>query len=108
MRKTVSRKKLLSTLANLPPCLFGMEACSGAHCWTREIRKLGHDVRIMVPKFVIPYRTGRKNHNNDAAAICEAVTRPEMRVVPVTRLNNKPYCRCVSFSVRAGFANVPA
>jgi len=83
LRKTVSRKKLLLTLANLPPCLIGMEACSGAHYWAREIRKLGHDPRIMAPKFVIPYRKGGKNDNNDAAAICEAVTRPDMRFVPV-------------------------
>lgn len=83
LRKTVSRKKLLNTLANVPPCLIGMEACSGAHYWAREIRKLGHDVRIMAPKFVIPYRKGGKNDNNDAAAICEAMTRPDMRFVPV-------------------------
>lgn len=83
LRKTVSRKKLLNTLANVPPCLIGMEACSGAHYWARELGKLCHDVRIMAPKFVIPYRKGGKNDNNDAAAICEAVTRPDMRFVPV-------------------------
>lgn len=83
LRKTVSRKKLLNTLANVPPCLIGMEACSGAHYWARELSKLGHDVRIMAPKFVIPYRKGGKNDNNDAEAICEALTRPNMRFVPV-------------------------
>jgi len=83
LRKTVSRKKLLDTLANVPPCLIGMEACSGAHYWARELGKLGHDVRIMAPKFVIPYRKGGKNDNNDAEAICEALTRPNMRFVPV-------------------------
>lgn len=83
LRKTVSRKKLLMTLATLPPCLIGLEACSGAHYWAREIRKLGHDVRIMAPKFVIPYRKGGKNDSNDAAAICEAVSRPDMRFVPI-------------------------
>jgi transposase len=83
LKKTVSRKKLLLTLANVPPCLVGMEACSGAHYWAREIGKLGHDVRIMASKFVIPYRKGGKNDNNDAAAICEAVTRPDMRFVPI-------------------------
>ena len=82
LKKTVSRNKLLLTLANVPPCLIGMEACSGSHYWAREIGKLGHDVRIMAPKFVIPYRKGGKNDNNDAAAICEAVTRPDMRFVP--------------------------
>jgi len=83
LKKTVTRSKLLLTLANVPPCLVGMEACSGAHYWAREIRKLGHEVRIMAPKFIIPYRKGGKNDNNDAAAICEAVTRPDMRFVPV-------------------------
>ena len=82
LKKTVSRNKLILTLANVPPCLIGMEACSGSHYWAREIGKLGHDVRIMAPKFVIPYRKGGKNDNNDAAAICEAVTRPDMRFVP--------------------------
>lgn len=82
LKKTVSRNKLILTLANVPPCLIGMEACSGSHYWAREISKLGHDVRIMAPKFVIPYRKGGKNDNNDAAAICEAVTRPDMRFVP--------------------------
>lgn len=83
LKKTVSRNKLLLTLANVPPCLIGMEACSSSHYWARELSKLGHDVRIMAPKFVIPYRKGGKNDNNDAAAICEAVTRPDMRFVPV-------------------------
>jgi len=83
LKKTVTRSKLLLTLANVPSCLVGMEACSGAHYWAREIRKLGHEVRIMAPKFIIPYRKGGKNDNNDAAAICEAVTRPDMRFVPV-------------------------
>lgn len=83
LRKTISRKKLLPTLTQLPPCLIGMEACSGAHYWAREIRQLGHTVRIIAPKFVIPYRKGGKNDNNDAAAICEAVARPDMRFVPI-------------------------
>jgi len=81
--KTVSRKKLLLALANIPPCLVGMEACSGAHYWSRELIKLGFEVRIMAPRFVQPYRKGGKNDNNDAAAIAEAVTRPTMRFVPV-------------------------
>ncbi len=67
----------------LPPCLIGIEACSGAHYWAREISKLGHEVRIMAPKFVIPYSKGGKNDNNDASAICEAACRPDMRFVPI-------------------------
>ena len=56
LRKTVKRNKLLEEIAKLPPCLIGMEACSGSHHWAREFTKLGHTVRIMAAKFVIPYR----------------------------------------------------
>lgn len=83
MRKTLSRKKLLPFIAQCPPCLIGMEACSGAHYWAREFEKLGHQVRIIAAKFVEPYRKGGKNDSNDAEAIAEAVVRPNMRYVPV-------------------------
>lgn len=82
-RKTLSRHKLLPFLASLPPCLIGMEACSGAHYWGRELLKLGHRVGLMASRFVAPYRKGGKNDGNDAEAICEAVGRPGMRFVPV-------------------------
>lgn len=82
-RKTLSRSRLLPFLAQQPPSLIGMEACSGAHYWGRELRKLGHRVGIMAPRFVIPYRKGGKNDGNDAEAVCEAVSRPAMRFVPV-------------------------
>ena len=82
-RKTVARTKLLAFLGSLPPCLIGMEACSGAHYWGRELVGLGHRVGIMAPKFVAAYRKGGKNDGNDAEAICEAVARPGMRLVPV-------------------------
>lgn len=83
LRKTVSRSRLLSLIAQLPPCLIGMEACSGAHYWAREFERLGHRVGIMAAKFVAPYRTGGKNDHNDAQAICEAVSRPSMRFVAI-------------------------
>ena len=60
-----------------------MEACQGAHYWAREMRKLGHDVRLISPQFVTPYRQSHKNDPNDAAAICEAVRRPHVRFVPI-------------------------
>jgi transposase len=82
-RKTLSRAKLMPFLAQQPPCLIGMEACSGAHHWARQLTALGHRVGIMAPKFVIPYRKGGKNDGNDADAICEAVARPGMRFVPI-------------------------
>ena len=83
LKKTLSRGKLLEFFANLPPCLAGMEACGGAHHWARQLRTLGHDARIIAPRFVIPYRKSGKNDGNDAEAICEAVSRPAMRFVPV-------------------------
>lgn len=83
LRKTVSRAKLLRTIAVLAPCLIGMEACSGSHEWARQFEKFGHTVRLIAPKFVSPYRKSGKNDGNDAEAICEAVSRPNMRFVPV-------------------------
>jgi transposase len=83
LRKTVRRGKLLEVFAQLPACVVGMEACSGAQHWARELRQLGHDPRIMAAEFVEPYRQGGKNDANDAAAICEAVGRPKMRFVPI-------------------------
>ncbi|MHB9117829.1 MAG: IS110 family RNA-guided transposase [Burkholderiales bacterium] len=86
VKPKVSRADLLPLIAQLPPCLIGMEACSGAHHWARLFRNHGHIVKLMAPKFVAPYRmTGKRGKNDaaDAAAICEAVTRPAMLFVPV-------------------------
>jgi transposase len=83
VRKQLARSKLLPFVAQLTPCRIGMEACQGAHYWAREMRKLGHDVRLISPQFVTPYRQSHKNDPNDAAAICEAVSRPHMRFVPI-------------------------
>ena len=85
-RPTVPRAKLLELVATLPPCLIGMEACSGAHHWARQFAPFGHTVRLMAPKFVAPYRQSGGRSKNDAAddaAICEAVTRPNMLFVPI-------------------------
>lgn len=86
VKPKVSREHLLPLIVQLPPCVIGMEACSGAHHWARQFRAHGHTVRLMAPKFVIPYRMSGKRGKNDAAdaaAICEAVTRPNMRFVPI-------------------------
>ena len=83
VRKSLSRAKVVEMLGNAPRCLVGLEACSGAHDLARQLIALGHDARIMAPKFVIPYRRNQKNDGNDAEAICEAVARPNMRFVPV-------------------------
>ena len=86
VKPRVARDKLLELIAKLPPCLIGMEACSGAHHWARLFAQHGHSVRLIAPKFVVPYRLSGKRGKNDAAdaaAICEAVTRPNMRFVPI-------------------------
>jgi transposase len=81
--KRLARPKVLPFVAQLPPCLIGMEASGGAHYWAREFTKLGHTVKLMPPQFVKPYVQSQKNDPNDAAGICEAVERPRMRSVPV-------------------------
>jgi transposase len=83
LRKTVRREQLMELVAGLPACLIGMEACGGAHEWARRFTGLGHEVKLMAAKFVLPYRKNGKNDTNDAEAICEAVGRPNMRFVPV-------------------------
>jgi len=80
IRKRVSRAKLLDYFGELPPCLVGIEACPSAHHWGRELQGLGHTVRLIPPSYVKAYL---KRSKNDAAAICEAVTRPSMRFVPI-------------------------
>ena len=82
-KRRLVRSRLLEFLSQLPRCLVGLEACSSAHYWAREIERLGHRVRLMSPRFVKPYRKSDKNDANDAEAICEAVTRASMRFVPI-------------------------
>ena len=81
IRKRVSRAKLVEFFAVLPPCLVGIEACPSAHYWSRRLGALGHRVRLLPPSYVKAYLKRSKNDANDAAAICEAVTRPSMRFV---------------------------
>lgn len=83
LRRKLRRSQVLAFFTGLKPCLVGMEACSGAHYWARELLELGHEVRIMPPAYVKPYVKRGKTDAVDAAAICEAVTRPTMRFVPV-------------------------
>jgi transposase len=83
LRKAVKRADLVKVLSTLPACLVGMEACGGAHYWARRLIEMGHTVKLMAPQFVKPYVKTNKNDARDAEAICEAVTRPNMRFVPV-------------------------
>ena len=82
-RKKLRRDQVLAFLSGQPPCLVAMEACPGAHHWGREIAKLGHEVRLMVPAYVKPFVKRQKNDAADAEAICEAATQPTMRFVAV-------------------------
>lgn len=89
LRRIVRRDQLVEVIAGLPRCLIGMEAGSGAHEWARRFEQFGHTVRLIAAKFVAPYRRNGKNDGNDAEAICEAVTRPGMRFVPVKSLEQQ-------------------
>ena len=83
LHKRVTRKQVLPLLAQLPPCLVGLEACGGSHYWAREITRLGHTVKLMAPQAVKPYVQGNKTDGRDAEGICEAASRPRVRAVPI-------------------------
>ena len=82
LRRKLKRRQVLAFFAKLPPCLVGIEACGASHYWSRELTKIGHTVRLIPPRYVKPYVKSQKNDATDAEAICEAVTRPNMRFVP--------------------------
>lgn len=83
LRKQLKRDQMAVFFVNLPPCLIGMEACGSAHFWARKLQELGHTVRLMAPQFVKPYVKTNKSDVADAEAICEAVSRPNMRFVAI-------------------------
>src|ERR1700759_1633970 len=82
IRRQLKRRYVLAFFQKLPPCLIGIEACASSHYWSRELQALGHTVRLMPAAYVKPYVKRQKNDATDAEAICEAVTRPNMRFVP--------------------------
>jgi transposase len=81
--RSLKRAEVMGFFASLPPCLVGMEACSGAHHWARQLMALGHEVKLIAPQYVRPYVKRQKTDANDAAAIAEAVRRPHMRFVAI-------------------------
>ena len=83
LKKRLRRSELRVFVANLKPCIIGLEACGGSHYWAREFQKFAHEVRLISPQFVKPFVKSQKNDSNDAEAIAEAVIRPSMRFVPV-------------------------
>jgi transposase len=82
IRRQLKRRYVLAFFQKLPPCLVGIEACASSHHWSRELQAVGHTVRLMPPAYVKPYVKRQKNDATDAEAICEAVTRANMRFVP--------------------------
>ncbi len=82
IHRQLKRRFVLSFFEKLPSCLVGIEACASSHYWSRELQALGHTVLLMPPAYVKPYVKRQKNDSADAEAICEAVTRPNMRFVP--------------------------
>lgn len=101
IKKQLKREQMASFLVNLPPCLIGMEACGSAHYWARKLQGFGHTVKLMAPQFVKPYVKTNKNDAADAEAICEAVTRPNMRFVPIK--NTEQQSVLALHTVRQGF-----
>jgi transposase len=89
LRKRLARSELLTFIANVPPLRIGMEAWGSAHYWARRFREHGHEVRLIAPQFVKAYVKSPKNDARDAEAICEAVTRPTMRFVPIKRVEQQ-------------------
>src|SRR5262245_27547962 len=82
IRRQLKRRQVTAFFQKMPPCLVGIEACASSHYWSRELQALGHNVRPMPPAYVRPYVKRQKNDMADAEAICEAVTRANMRFVP--------------------------
>ena len=87
--KSIGRKNVLIFFSKIPPCLIGIEACATAYHWAREITKLGHAVKLMPPRYVKAYVKRGKTDASDAAAICEAVSRPSMTFVPIKSVKNQ-------------------
>src|ERR1700753_1301091 len=81
IRRQLKRRSVLAFFQKLSPCLVGIEACASSHHWSRELKSIGHTVRLMPPAYVKPYVKRQKNDATDAEAICEAVRRPTMRFV---------------------------
>ena len=87
--RQLKRSQMMEFFQKLSPCLIGMEACASSHYWARTLAVMGHDVKLIAPQFVKPYVKGNKNDANDAEAICEAVSRPNMRCVPVKTIEQQ-------------------
>jgi len=101
LKKQLKREQMLPYFANFPSCLIGIEACGSAHYWARKLTALGHTVKLIAPQFVKPYVKTNKNDAADAEAICEAVSRPNMRFVPIK--NGEQQAILAQHRARQGF-----
>lgn len=101
VKKAMKRDQVLAYFANLPPCVIGMEACGSAHHWHRQLSRFGHTVKLMAPQYVKPYVKTHKNDAADAEAICEAVSRPNMRFVAAKNIEQQTVLSL--HAVRQGF-----
>jgi hypothetical protein len=91
LQRRLRGEQVAPFFANLSPWLVGLEACGGAHYWTMRLRLFGHTVRMMAPQFVKPYAKSNQNDSNDAEAICEAVSRPQMRFVTAKEVEHRKF-----------------
>jgi transposase len=101
LRKKLHRHQMAAFFAQQPPCLVAMEACASAHHWGRKLGQYGHQVRLIAPQYVKPYVKSQKNDAADAAAICEAATRPHMRFVALKSVDQQTILAV--HTVRSGF-----
>jgi transposase len=109
VRHQLKRRYVLPFFQKLPPCLVGIEACASSHHWSRELQALGHTVRLMPPAYVRPYVKRHKNDAADAEAICEAITRANMRFVATKTLEQATSCHRCDLSTVSGIpSNNPA
>jgi len=88
LKRQLTRNQMLSFFTDQPLCLIGMEVCGSVHYWANKLQGLGHTVKFMAPQFVKPYVKTNKSDAADAEAICEAMTRPTMRFVPIKKANS--------------------
>jgi hypothetical protein len=100
IRRQLKRRDVLTFFQKLQPCLVGIETCATSHYWSRQLKALGHTVRLMPPAYVKPYVKRQKNDATDAEAICEAVTRANMRFVE-TKTNEQQSCLMPRWGARA-------
>ena len=107
IRRKLKRRYVLAFFQKLQPCLVGIEACATSHHWSRELKTLGHTVRLMPPAYVKPYVKRQKNDATDAEAICEAVTRANMRFVE-TKTPEQQSCLMLHRTRQLSFPKIPS